>query len=134
VSSLSLLSTTSVPSQPHANTQHLTTTGRHRCLTHHPHLLVPPTHHLNTCHAPCNITHNTGAHTGAIQPHATMTPVPRSPPLTCQCHLWPPQHIGAPLHLQHHSRHHPATPITAQPQHLSCNIVLRVKWKARAIW
>ncbi|QCD83773.1 GroES chaperonin family [Vigna unguiculata] len=45
------------------------------------------------------------------QPHATMTPVPRSPPLTCQCHLSPPQHTGAPLHLQHHSRHHLATPI-----------------------
>jgi len=73
------------------------------------------------------------------QPHATMTLVPRSPPLTCQCHLSPPQHTGAPLHLQHHSRHHhsrhhPATPITARPQHLSRNIVLRVKWKARAIW
>ncbi|QCE10136.1 hypothetical protein DEO72_LG10g1362 [Vigna unguiculata] len=61
------------------------------------------------------------------QPHATMTPVPRSPPLTCQCNLSPPQHTGAPLHLQHHSRHHPATPITARPQHLSRNIVLRVK-------
>ncbi|QCD81041.1 hypothetical protein DEO72_LG2g1365 [Vigna unguiculata] len=32
---------------------------------HHPHLLVPSTHHPSTCHTPCNTTHNTGVHTGA---------------------------------------------------------------------
>jgi len=54
VSSLSLLNTTPVltpvSSQPHATTQHLTTIGRHRCLTHHPHLLVPSTHHKHLPH------------------------------------------------------------------------------------
>ena len=36
------------------------------CPAHHPHLSVSSTHHPNTCHAPCNTTHNTGAHTGAF--------------------------------------------------------------------
>jgi len=50
---------TPVPSNPN------TTAPHHHCktpcLAHHPHLSVPSTHHPNTCHAPYNTTHNTGA-------------------------------------------------------------------------
>jgi len=94
-----------------------TTTHHHRArdrLAHHPHLCHPlPT---PTPAAPVTLTtpvpsqtpHNNDSEgTGAslITPHLTASA------------LSPPQHIGAPLHLQHHSRHHPATPVTALPQH-----------------
>ncbi|QCE06450.1 hypothetical protein DEO72_LG9g1462 [Vigna unguiculata] len=105
-----------MPSQPHATTQLLTTTGRHRCLTHHPHLPVPSTHHPNTCHAPCNTTHNTGAipssrnnDTGAslTTPHL---PVPSITTPTHRCATQPPTPLTPPPRNTNHSP--TATPLT----------------------
>ena len=56
------LTSTPVPSNTRAPHHHCKTP----CLAHHPHLPVSSTHHPNTCHAPSNTTHNTGAHTGAF--------------------------------------------------------------------